>query len=136
MPRPNDPAYPGLEELKTVDGGLVLAIECQSLFPADGPEPLPGLQHRRLAELTSTLLAELCPSTILMPLFLADQDAHAVVEHLQELAYAGQVLVIAPHLPSPKMVERELRGAGPGMRLVLVSPREPKSTPDTAPEGG
>ncbi|NBZ86001.1 hypothetical protein GV832_00260 [Rhodobacteraceae bacterium CYK-10] len=77
---------------------------------------------RPSSDLSAALLAELRPDRIVLPLFTGSCDAMTVVEQLEALRYAGKIVVIAPPLPKPTLVERELRGAGPGDRLTLVTP--------------
>ena len=115
-------SYPRLVDLPTGDAERVLALDCARLMVPDGPIPLQGVAHRRFVELSAALLAEVAPSVVVMPLFSADQDAMAVIEALEGMGFKGRILVIAPALPRPALVERELRAAGPGERLTLVTP--------------
>lgn len=115
-------SYPRLVDLPQAAEERFLAIECAGLIAPEGPIPLPGVVHCRYAQLTAALLAEIRPSTVVLPLFAAEHDALTMVETLEDLAFAGRILVIAPRLPRPHLVERELRAAGPGPRLLLVSP--------------
>jgi hypothetical protein len=101
---------------------VLLALDCQELLDATGPLPTLGVVHRRFADLGPALLAELRPGRIIMPLFAAGYDAMAAVEILEQLGFGGQISVIAPDLPRPRLVERELRALGPGLRLSLITP--------------
>ncbi|MBI1171453.1 hypothetical protein GC209_08640 [bacterium] len=71
--------------------------------------------------MTPELLAEIGPTAVLMPLISAEQDALIMIEALALLGFSGTILVLAPPLPNPELVERELRAVGPGLQLMLVS---------------
>lgn len=114
--------YPKLAELAPFQEERLLALECQSLLAPRGPIPLPEAVSRAASELSAALLAEVAPARIVLPLFSGSCDAMSVIEELEALGYRGQILVIAPPLPRPALVERELRAAGPGERLVLITP--------------
>lgn len=114
--------YPRLVDLPTASEDRYLALDCARLIAPDGPIPLPNVAHHRHADLSRDLLRRISPTAVVVPLFAGDQDALGVVETLEELGFAGRILVIAPALPRPALVERELRAAGPGTRLMLVSP--------------
>lgn len=114
--------YPKLAELPALREERVLALDCDDLLEPRGPIPLPQAIHRASCDLSAALLAELCPERIVLPLFTGSCDAMSVIEQLEALRYAGKIVVIAPPLPKPALVERELRGAGPGDRLTLVTP--------------
>lgn len=74
----------------------------------------------RLEALDAALLSEHRPERVVFALFGPGQDAMAVIERLEALGYAGQITVICPSLPRPKLVEAELRAMGPGKRLSLL----------------
>jgi hypothetical protein len=115
-------ASPRLSDLPQSAEERFVALDCASLFAPVGPIPLDGVQHCRFDGLTAAGLHALGPTTVILPLFSAEHDAMTMVETLQEFGFSGRILVIAPHLPRPQLVERELRAAGPGARLMLVSP--------------
>ena len=100
----------------------VLVLDCQTLVDETGPLQLPGAVHRRFADLGPDLLADLKPVQVILPLFASGYDAMAVIEELERLNFTGSITVIAPKLPRPRLVERELRALGPGTRLSLISP--------------
>lgn len=106
----------------TVGGEKVMALDCEMLLGSDGPLPMTEVIHLRFADLTAALLAETGTTLILLPLIAPHYDAATAVERLQALGYAGKLTVLAPELPRPKLVERELRNLGPGTRLTLISP--------------
>lgn len=122
MPTPPTVLYPRLAELPAAREERVLALDCQGLIAPKGPIPLPGAVQRASAELSAALIAELQPERIVLPLFAGPCDAMTVIEELEALGYRGKIVVIAPRLPKPALVERELRAAGPGERLFLVTP--------------
>ncbi|MGL6208404.1 MAG: hypothetical protein ACRC14_01075 [Paracoccaceae bacterium] len=80
------------------------------------------LEQASLGDLDADLLARLTPERIVLPLMARGHDAMTIIEQLESLGYRGAITVVAPALPHPRMVERELRGLGPGNRLRLVTP--------------
>ena len=82
----------------------------------------PGLVQARFVDLDAELLARLQPVQVILPLLARDHDALAVVQRLEALGFTGRLIVIAPSLPNPRMVERELRSHGPGTRLQVLTP--------------
>ncbi len=115
-------AFPRLVDLPSLGVERILALECERLIAPRGPIPLENVTHRRCVDLTAELLAEVAPTAVIMPLFAGAHDALSMIETLEALGYLGRILVIAPPLPRPALVERELRSAGPGLRLMLVQP--------------
>ena len=110
-----------LERLLTIlDNEIVLALDCALLLGPQGPLPMSGVIHLGLARLEAAALLRLQPTLIIMPLFTADHDATTAIERLVELGYCGRVTILAPQLPNPGLVERELRGLG--LRVTLISP--------------
>ena len=103
-------------------GEPAIAFDCGHFLGPSGPLPMIGVAHFSFAGLTPDLLAATSPSMILLPLFAASYDAVAAIERLQELGYTGKLTILAPELPKPRLVERELRNLGPGTRLTLISP--------------
>lgn len=120
-PRDHSKAAPGVAPFAQGGEGT-LACDCEALLGPDGPMPLTGVTHVRFAGLTAALMDRLRPSHVIAPLFSPDHDATAVIERLGELGYSGRITILAPPLPRPALVERELRALGPGARLTLVSP--------------
>ncbi|MFT4150173.1 MAG: hypothetical protein QM656_08250 [Paracoccaceae bacterium] len=92
--------------------GILLALEGADWPRADATLPMARLNAR-------TLLA-LHPDEIACALFAPGHDATQVVARLETMGYRGLITVVAPPLPDPRMVERELRALGPGLRLRLV----------------
>ena len=122
MTNPPHLLYPKLSELPTDPVLPILALDCHALLAPRGPIPIPTARHHPSADLSAALLAEIRPDRIILPLFGGPSDALTIIEHLEALGYAGRIFVLAPPLPRPALVERELRAAGPGTRLVLVTP--------------
>jgi hypothetical protein len=102
------------------DAENVLALHCEIFLGPQGPLPLTGVTHRTLSSLDADLLQCLQPKLVIMPLFTADHDATTAIERLAALGYTGPVTVIAPKLPNPRLVEREL--ASLGLAVTLISP--------------
>lgn len=48
-------------------------------------------------------------------------DAISVIESLSSAGFTGQVIVLAPPLLRPKMVESELRALARGMQMTLIA---------------
>jgi hypothetical protein len=113
---------PRLAELPPAREERILALDCQALLAPRGPIPLPGAVSHASCELSAALLAETRPERIVLPLFAGPGDVMVVIEQLEALGYAGQIVIIAPKLPRPELVERELRALGPGGRLALITP--------------
>jgi hypothetical protein len=101
-------------------GEHVLALNCASLLGLPDSLAKTSLTHCLIADLTGAVLAGTPPDLVIMPLFWADQDAALAIERLIELGYRGKVAVLAPPLPNPRLVERELCGLG--LRVTLISP--------------
>lgn len=54
------------------------------------------------------------------PLFAQGTDAMCLAEILSEVGFPGEMLVLAPRLPNPGLVEQELRSAARGFRIRLI----------------
>jgi len=74
----------------------------------------------QFTDLDHAMLDRLSPTRVILPLLGRCHDAVQVIERLQTLGYKGELTVVAPTLPDPSLVERELRGLGPGLRLRLL----------------
>lgn len=108
----------GLPDLRDVT--TILALNCDVLLGTPETVPNVGLTHSLYAELDADLLARTAPDLVIIPLFTADHDANAMIERLVALGYGGKVAVLAPPLPNPPLVERELGGLG--LQVTLVCP--------------
>ena len=95
------------------DRGLALALGFETLPPDSiavaGPDAI-----------DAALLKSLKPGRVLCPLFTAEFDALLVATHLRKLDFAGTLVVVAPDLPNPRMVERELRNQSGGLTVKVV----------------
>ncbi len=100
----------------------ILAVDCQQFLGPGGPLQMEGVTHIGFADLTAAVLWSIQPTLVVLPLIAAPHDAITIIEALQGFGYVGRVTVLAPSLPNPGLVERELRGLGPGARLTLISP--------------
>ena len=68
------------------------------------------------------LIANTAPDIIVSPLFNGAFDAAELAERLDELGYEGRYVVLAPPLPHPEVIERDVLSAGPGVQVeVLVT---------------
>ena len=103
-------------------GETVVVLDCAALLGPDGLFPIGGALHVGFDAVDAGFLARVQPGFVIVPLFAAACDAATVVERLEALGYAGRIAVVAPALPKPALVEAELRGLGPGARLVLICP--------------
>lgn len=106
----------------SLDGEAVIACDCELFLGPNGPLPMQGVTHLKLEEITAQILSAIGPTQVILPLFTAQHDAAMAIELLEELGYRGRITVLAPALPKPRLVERELRALGPGLRLTLVTP--------------
>lgn len=98
----------------------VLALNCDGLLGPSETTTKARVSHGTFAALDGNMLALTSPDLVIMPLFTADQDATAMIERLMALGYQGKVAVLAPTLPKPRLVERELRSLG--LQVTLISP--------------
>lgn len=69
----------------------------------------------------AALLARLSPTRVICPLFAAEYDALTVAQRLSRLGYTGLLLVVAPDLPNPRMVEKEIRNQSGGIEVRVIS---------------
>ena len=99
----------------------ILALDLQPALAALVPDGA-RVHEARFEALDSALLARLRPDRVLLPLMTPEHDAIQMIEQLCRLGYGGMIVVVAPPLPQPRMVERELRNLGPGQRLILLTP--------------
>ncbi len=66
------------------------------------------------------LLSSLGADCVVCPLFDAEFDAMAVAVRLEALGYGGKLQIIAPELPNPRMVEREIRSQARSIKLQII----------------
>lgn len=72
------------------------------------------------ARLDQALVRRVMPDCVVAPLFCPAFDIMELVDLLTGSQYGGVLLIVAPPLPDPPMVIRELRAAGRGMTLQLM----------------
>lgn len=92
-------------------------------LPEGIAEALAGTQpmvHLSLAGVSKQGLSNLKIAMVACPLMADGLDALMVAQSLHQAGYTGVLTVIAPSLPNPKMVETELRGASPGIRVNVI----------------
>ena len=103
---------------KLHDAEVIVALNCEAFLGPQGPLPMTGVTHLTLAGVDADLLRRLQPSLVIMLLFTADHDATTAIERLVALGYCGHVTILAPKLPNPRLVERELASLGLGVTLI------------------
>lgn len=88
------------------------------------PQPS-DMIHGDTQGLNPKTLAQQGVARVIVPLFphsaRAQIDAISVTEALRAAGFAGEVVVLAPPLLRPKMVEVELRSIARGMRLRVCA---------------
>lgn len=97
-------------------GGMAIALDCAL------PDGVEGATFPGPEALDAVLLATLGATRVFCPLVAGDFDALAVAARLAKIGYTGWLVVICPELPNPRMVEREIRHQGPGMKVELRLP--------------
>lgn len=97
------------------DGGLSVALGCALPDGVEGVA-LPGPEA-----LDAVLLATLEARQVICPLVADGFDALAVAARLVQLGFKGPLVVLAPVLPNPRMVEREIRNQSGGLEVRVVS---------------
>ena len=70
--------------------------------------------------LSAELLHRVDPDCIAFSLFSMNIDSHRLLLALRKLGYAGNVVVVSPRLPQPRMVMAELRSHADRIRLRLI----------------
>lgn len=73
-----------------------------------------------LADLPSLCAGAQAPRLVAAPLFRVDGDVLETLRVLSLLGYPGPVRVVAPKLPRPDIVCRELRADCPGLDIEIV----------------
>ena len=116
------PAQPVPVANAQVERKQILALDCAILLDSSEPGPHSGAIIARFADLGIDMLQSVRPDLIVLPLFAPAQDAVNMIETLIALGYRGDITVLAPVLPRPQLVERELQILGPGKKLRLLVP--------------
>lgn len=78
------------------------------------------LEMLTLQDVTQDRMANLQGSIMACELFTAQGDALGVVAALGAAKATGHLMILAPPLPDPGMVERELRAQANGFSVTLV----------------
>lgn len=86
-------------------------------YPANPPESIAVDGPEKIDTL---LLATMAPDRVICPLFSDNYDALVVAQLLTKLGFGGTLVVVAPDLPNPRMVEREIRNQAGGIRVAVV----------------
>lgn len=86
-------------------------------FPANPPE---SVAVDAPSKIDAVLLATMAPDKVICPLFADDYDALVVAQLLTKLGFGGTLVVVAPDLPNPRMVEREIRNQAGGLKVAVV----------------
>ena len=94
--------------------GLTVALGCAL------PDGVEGVALAGPEALDAVLLATLEARQVVCPLVAEGFDALAVALRLAQLGFRGPLMVLAPVLPNPRMVEREIRNQS-GMEVRLVT---------------
>jgi len=74
-----------------------------------------------LSELPALCTGARVPCLVAAPLFWPEGDALDTLRVLSLLGYPGPVRVVAPPLPRPEIVRRELRADCPGLDIEIVA---------------
>ena len=96
------------------------------ILAVEGPElailawRLPNRTRGSTAAVLSQILAQR-PAAVAVALFGMSHDVLDLAEGLARAGYAGRVLALSPPLPNRRLVQRELAGQAPGLRLRLVT---------------
>lgn len=89
------------------------------------PDTLPGtdgavIASATLAEVDAALLSRLCPDVVLAPLMTPEFDILDLARRLSALAFRGHLRAYAPRIPDPRLVQREIASACPGLDFDLI----------------
>lgn len=87
-------------------------------FPANPPE---SIAVDGPDKIDTVLLATMAPDRVICPLFAENYDALVVAQLLTKLGFGGTLVVVAPDLPNPRMVEREIRNQAGGIKVQVVA---------------
>jgi hypothetical protein len=99
------------------------------LGPATGAQLAAALPERTgdlqlaccaLPDLPALCTAARLPRLVAAPLFWPEGDVIDTLRVLSLLGYPGPVRVVAPPLPRPEIVRRELRADAPGLDIEIV----------------
>lgn len=94
----------------------VFAVEAMAYLQEDGQRAV----TRQYSALTRSLLEEVNPSIIVIPLFGSGFDGGQAVQRLHSLGFAGELRILCPQLPNPGMVLKELNLMAPEIQIELI----------------
>lgn len=72
------------------------------------------------AAITAGVFDRIDPLAVGLALFCPRVDATVVLERLLRIGYRGRILVLAPPLPDPRLVQRDLAALFPALRLRVL----------------
>ena len=102
---------------------MVLTVGDVARWIAQGEE-LPrhgGLLFADFWEVTPELLSTVAPSVVLAPLLARGFDCVDLGGRLFDCGFIGRYIIMAPSLPDPNLVLRELRSLFPGLDIDIGS---------------
>lgn len=94
-------------------GAMAVAVGCPLPDGVEGAT-VPGPEA-----MDAVLLATLGADRVICQLVSAEFDALAVAARLAQIGFGGRLVVLCPTLPNPRMVEREIRHTGGGIKVEL-----------------
>ena len=114
---------PHLRVASSVDRlSLVVGMPLQ-----DVPQNRGSLQGAQLEYLPFTLIHAALTrvpmvETIVAPLVSEQFDALDLAEELDRAGYRGRLMIVAPRLPRPEMIKRELSSICPNVKVQIATP--------------
>lgn len=102
---------------KVAEAGATLSRAIVLGFPANPPD---SIAVDAPDKIDAVLLATMAPDKVICPLFSDNYDALVVAQLLTKLGFGGTLMVVAPDLPNPRMVEREIRNQAGGLKVAVV----------------
>ena len=102
---------------------MVLTVGDVAHWKAQGEElPRHGRLHfAEFWEVTPELLSMLAPSVVLAPVLARGFDCVDLGARLFDCGFVGRYIIMAPSLPDPNLVLRELRSLFPGLDIDIGS---------------
>jgi hypothetical protein len=74
------------------------------------------------ARVTASIIVEVRPDLVIMPLFGPGFDAIEALTQLERFGFRGEIIVRGPNLPNSRIVERELAAVVPNLKVRLTGP--------------
>lgn len=104
---------------------VVLVVGFEAGYVPHLPEDLHdmGAHYEYVAfhKLTLPLIAHIEPDLVISPLFNESFDAVEIARRLEAAGFCGRYVALAPNLPNPGVVAREVRALTPCMQFELYS---------------